>query len=219
MYATISPDVKLAATALRQGRAAAVPTGTSYALAVDALQGHALQRLRRLKGRPAEKSFSVFLDESAWDEFLRLTDRERAALRALAGRPLTLLIEPTPDLTHLARDGLVALRVIDHPLMAALAAALPRPLTATSANRSGEPPCFTPACVRAAFSNPLPDDYLGEDEPRGTSGTTYDLSLATILDGGELSKNPPTTIAKINRGTVTIIRQGTLPKEVIENLI
>jgi L-threonylcarbamoyladenylate synthase len=210
MYIIITKDVNKAAEIIKEGRVVAVPTGTSYGLAADCLQGFALQRLRNLKQRPAEKSFTVFMDSSLWDAFLKLTDRERLLLERLAGRPLTLLVKPHEGLAHLAQDNRVGVRAIDHPLMGALATAAQVPLTATSANLSGQLPCQTPTCVRETFPGLLPDDRLNEAKPEGASGTTYDLSLGAILDGGRLSPSEPTTIAAITGRTVSIIRPGAL---------
>jgi len=198
---------------LTSGRLVAFPTGTSYGLAADTLQGWALQRLRNIKQRPAEKTFTVFMREELYPDFLQLTDEELALLTQMANQPLTLLVKPTDELAHLAQDGLVGLRVIDHPLMEQLAAIVDVPLTATSANLAAQPPCYSPAEIEHLFSNPLPNDRLGEVDPRGAAGTTFDLSLAAILDGGVLPKRDPTTIAKIERGKITIMRQGALTEK------
>lgn len=216
MFPLFPTDSSKAAAIIKQGRLVAFPTGTSYGLAADALQGFALQRLRNLKGRPGKKSFSVFMRDALWDKHLSLTAAEQAVCREFAGRPLTVLVKPRSSLSHLARDGRIGLRLVDHPLMDQLALSVDVPLTATSANRSGESPCFSPACVRVAFPNPLPDDRLGEADPRGASQTTYDLSLGAILDGGELPRSLPSTIARITNGRVHIIRPGALPREAIE---
>jgi L-threonylcarbamoyladenylate synthase len=186
----------------------AFPTGTSYGLAADTLQGWALQRLRNLKNRPTEKTFTVFMRAGLYNEFLYLTAFEQALLTKMAQQPLTLLVKPTDDLAHLAQEGLIGLRVIDHPLMQALADAVDVPLTATSANRHGQPPCFSPREIERIFTNPLPDDQLGEENPRGATNTTYDLSLSGILDGGDLPTKKPTTIAKVVGDTIEIIRKG-----------
>src|SRR3989344_4484300 len=187
MYLALMQDPRLAARYIVDGRIVAFPTGTAYGLAVDALQGHSLQRLRNLKQRPQEKSFSVFMKEILWEKFLQLTAEENALLRQLSGQPVTLLVKPKPSLAHLAQDGLIGLRVIDHPLMQGLAAAVSTPLTATSANLSGQDPCFAPACIRQQFPGKIDD-------------STYDLSLAVILDAGTLPKNSPSTIAKLING-------------------
>lgn len=197
----------------------AFPTGTSYGLAVDALQGWAVQRLRNLKKRPTEKTFTIFMPPTLYDQFLELTPIDRQILTALHKKPLTLLVRAGWELAHLAQDGLVGLRVIDHPLMEKLAQSMTVPLTATSANRAGEPACLSPAEIQHVFLNPLPDHLLGEKNPRGTTGTTYDLSLAAILDGGTLPPTEPTTIARVDQGKVSIIRQGTLTEKDIASVV
>ncbi len=113
-----------------------------------------------------------------------------------AGAALTLLVRPKPLLSHLAQDGLVGLRMIDHALMQQLADVLRRPLTATSANIAGEESAYTPGEVSRAFP--------------GKDGTTYDLSLGCILDGGELTRGTMSTVAKMERGALSVIRQGSL---------
>ncbi len=197
VYSTITKDMPEAVRIISEGRVVAFPTGTSYGLAVDALQGHALQRLRNLKKRPREKTFTIFLRQDLWEQHLNLTPEELAFLDRHANSALTLLVHPKESLQHLAQDGVVGLRLIDHPLMAQLAEAADVPLTATSANLSGEEPCYTTACILEKFPGKI-------DE------TTYDLSLGCILDGGELPQKKPTTIARIIDGQVKIIREGTL---------
>lgn len=203
-YPQSTQDLPIIVRAIKQGRVVAFPTGTAYGLAVDALQGHSLQRLRHLKRRPQEKSFSVFIKETLWKKFLQLTGEENALLRQMSGQPLTLLVKPKPSLAHLTQDGLIGLRVIDHPLMQKLAAAVPLPLTATSANISGQDPCFAPACIQQQF-------------PGKIDATTYDLSLAVILDAGELPKRPPSTIAKLVNGQVAVLREGAISAAAISN--
>lgn len=206
----LTQNVAQAARLILAGRLVAFPTGTSYGLAADTQQGWALQRLRNLKMRPTAKTFTVFMNAELWDKFLLLRDEERQCLKKMAQQPLTLLVRPAEELSHLAHQGLIGLRVIDHPLMEQLAQAANIPLTATSANRSGQPACFSPAAIKRSFTNPLPDVQLHEAEPRGASGTTYDLSLAAILDGGLLPPRPPTTIVRLDGTRATIIRPGSL---------
>jgi len=188
-YAQTTQDIKAAVRAITQGRIVAFPTSTAYGLAADALQGHALQRLRNLKQRPDDKTFSVFIKKELWPKYLDLTDDEKKFLQKSAGQPITLLVKPTLSLQHLAQDGLVGLRVIDHPLMQELADAAKVPLTATSANISGRPSCYTPACILDNFPGKL-------------DATTYDLSLALILDAGQLPKKQPSAIVKLVNGKI-----------------
>lgn len=191
---TSKPAVEL----LREGRLVAFPTGTAYGLAADTLQGFALQRLRNLKARPTAKSFTVFLKEELWDDYFALTTEERQLLQSNRHQPLTLLVHPKSSLQHLVKDDRVGLRVIDHPLMQSLADEFGGPLTATSANKSGQPPCYSPDEIEKAFP------YLIDEH------NTYDLSLAAILDAGALPANPPTTVVALDSTNITIYRQGKL---------
>ncbi|HLD26129.1 MAG TPA: L-threonylcarbamoyladenylate synthase [Candidatus Andersenbacteria bacterium] len=212
-YAPVITDATAAAKLIHAGRIVAFPTGTSYGLAADALQGLALQRLRNLKRRPSEKTFTVFMTDTLWPEHLSLTERETKLLATLAGQPLTLLVTPQASLAHLAHNNAIGLRLIDHPLMQALAAAAGVPLTATSANVAGQEACLSPTAVLQQFPGLIDSDETVYGEQGPAQGTTYDLSLGAILDGGTLPPAQPTTIAKIAGGEIEIIRQGALTKE------
>lgn len=199
MAVEVSREVGRAVEVIRQGRIVAFPTGTAYGLAVDTLQGHALQRLRTLKKRLESKAFTVFLRETLWDQYFEISKEEHALLKKHANQPLTLLLRPKEPIAHLAQDNYVGLRMIDHLLMKQLAEAVDVPLTATSANISDYPPWYSPAAIQAEFPQIIDEWSLA-----------YDLSLGCILDGGELAPNPPTTIAKLVDGQIQIIRQGKL---------
>jgi L-threonylcarbamoyladenylate synthase len=209
-YAKRTTNISDAVKILRDGRVVAFPTGTSYGLAVDALQGFALQRLRNLKGRPSDKAFTIFLKNDLWDKFLRLTSQEIKLLKEMKGKPLTLLVKPAESLAHLAQERRVGLRVIDHPLMKQLADAVDVPLTATSANIAGHASCFDIKCIEKSFPGKLDPSDRRYGDIVAAGDTTYDLSLGVILDGGLLRHSEPTTIAQIKKGAVNIVRQGAM---------
>lgn len=195
MRVFIGTDISQAVSAISEGRVVGIPTGTSYGLAVDALQGNALQRLRNLKKRPQEKTFTVFVRKDLWDLYFDLSHDERAILGTYDNSALTLLATPREKLSHLAQDGRVGLRVIDHPLMQQLADAVDVPLTATSANVSGMEPCCDAECVAKSF-------------PWNIDETTYDLSLGYVLDGGVLASGRRSTIVRLNQDGVAVVREG-----------
>lgn len=206
MYAPVTKDIAIAKKVIQEGRIVAFPTGTSYGLAGDALQGHALQRLRNLKQRPKEKSFTVFLRPELWDKYFEMTSEERALLEKYPNSPLTVLLQPKESLAHLAQDGRVGLRVIDHPMMAELASSVDVPLTATSANVSGQEACVDVQCIQGQFPGKLP----ATGDIARAKETTYDLSLGCILDGGPLPAGRVSTIVRLDNGAVQVIRAGTL---------
>ncbi|MEX0649991.1 MAG: L-threonylcarbamoyladenylate synthase [Candidatus Andersenbacteria bacterium] len=205
MKPPITTDLQEAVRIITAGRIVAFPTGTSYGLAVDALQGHALQRLRNLKHRPDEKSFTVFARPELVDTFFRLNKEEQAFLQKYAGQPFTVLLQPAKALEHLTQEGRVGLRLIDHPLMQQLAEAVQVPLTATSANISGRQPCADVVCIQDQFPYLLdPNDVA----IKRAGPTTYDLSLGCILDGGTLPVGQQSTIVRYAKGNWQTIRQG-----------
>ncbi len=210
MDAPIGQDIAEAAEIIREGRVVGVPTGTAYGLATDALQGNALQRVRNLKKRPAEKTFTVFLQKKLWDRYFNITSEEEAFLERYQNQALTLLLKPKDALVHLAQEGHVGLRVIDHPFMQQLAEAVGVPLTATSANISDAPPCYDPPGVQRTFPW-----LLDSSDPalQQAGATTYDLSLGYILDGGKLASNKISTIVRLENGTPYIVREGSLKIE------
>lgn len=196
MYAIVTKNIQIAANIITDGRVVAFPTGTSYGLAANALEGHALARVRNLKQRPKEKPLSLFMSEKLWGTYLDLTSQEELFLKEHAGAALTLLVFPKESLMHLAHEGKVGLRVIDHPLMQQLAEITQLPLTATSANIAQQPACYDIACIQESFP--------------GKDGTTYDLSLGCILDAGSLSHKGISTVAQLTQSGIRIIRQGVL---------
>ncbi len=196
MYAIVTKSVEIASRIIQEGRVVAFPTGTSYGLAANALAGHALARVRNLKKRPQEKPLSICMSEALWETYLELSGQERIFLQEHIGTALTLLVRPKDSLAHLAHEGRVGLRVIDHPLMQQLVDSTQLPLTATSANIAGEHACYDTACIEAAFP--------------GKKDTTYDLSLGCIVDGGTLTSKSASTVAQLTESGVRIIRQGAL---------
>lgn len=212
-------DISTAAKFISAGRVVAFPTGTFYGLAANTLEGFALQRLRNLKNRPNEKTFTIFLADKIWKKHLDLTDLEKKLLVNTTKKPLTLLVKPRPSLQHLAQNNLIGLRVIDHPVMEELAEKTLLPLTATSANKASGTPCSSPQCIQTTFPGLLPDNQINETDPSGASKTTYDLSLAAIIDGGQLPPTKPTTIAQLSNQTIRIIRPGSLSLDEIKTAL
>jgi len=154
----VDPEALAAAVAcVRAGGLLAYPTETVFGLGADARSERAVAALRRWKGRPDGQPLSVLVAGPETLDALGLAPP--AAARALAARfwpgPLTLVV-PAPRGAFAAgvarEDGAVGLRCSAHPVAAALARALAAadvgPITATSLNRSGEPPAAGLAAAR-----------------------------------------------------------------------
>ena len=108
---------------------------------------------------------------------------------------LTLALPARPGLPEaLVADGCVAVRQSPHPVAAALVAAFGRPITATSANRGGEPPARTAGEVRAGFPGVPPADLF-------------------ILDGGETPGGAPSTLVRVRADGLQVLRRGAVSVE------
>lgn len=183
-----------AVSLMSRGVVVAYPTGTSYGLGVNALDQAALERLNALKQRSEEKTYTVLLPERDPERFVDWTAEERRVFLTLQNRPLTLLVRAREPLQHLAQDGRIGIRTPDHPFTRELVPLLPFPITATSANASGE----TPACTVTDLETLAKDVRL------------------FVVDGGSLVRCLPSAVAAWEKGRWRIVRKGDVTEQELE---
>lgn len=193
-------DIAHLAVLLRQGEVVAFPTETVYGLGADATNSDAVLRIYETKGRPRFNPLIVHVADLAMAE--QLAEFGPLALR-LAGfwpGPLTLVLPRKPDagLSDIATAGLdtVGIRIPNHPLAQELIRAAGRPLAAPSANPSGRLSPTTAEQVLKGFGGRVP-----------------------VLDGGPADAGVESTILAVTGDTVTQLRAGALPRDVVEALI
>ncbi len=162
------------------------PTETVYGFGCDAGDPAACERIARLKGWTAPRPMLVLV--AGIEQASRIA-RWNDAARALAARhwpgALTLVL-PALD-----GEGTVGVRQSPHPVAAALVEGLGRPLTSTSANRTGAP---APRALAEA-------SWHGERGP--------DVSL----DGGPSGGRLGSTVVDCTGDTPRILRRGDLEVE------
>ena len=168
------------------------PTDTIYGLAADPRRPDAVERLYEAKGRPAHLAIPLIAASLEQVERVgRLPELGRRLAEAFWPGPLTLVVSARPSVSARVRGGraTVAVRVPDHAVARALAGALGGSVTATSANRSGEPGARSAGAVVAA---------LGP-------------AVQLVLDGGAAAAETPSTIVDVSQETPTLIREGAVP--------
>lgn len=191
----IAPLVAL----LARGGLLAVPTESSYALAADPRNAAGVAAVYRIKEREAGKPLPVVvagpeqLASLGIDPGLPIL----SALAALWPAPLTVALPLARPLPAAAGEATLAVRVPEHAGLRRLLAALGTGLTATSANRSGEPPLVDPATVARLLG--------GED--------------AVIVDGGLLPGGPPSTLVEVGPAGLRVLREGAFPVERLRALV
>jgi L-threonylcarbamoyladenylate synthase len=189
------------AACLDRGGFLAIPTESSYGLAADPGNSLGVAAVYRVKGRAGHgqgalragtKPLPVVVSDL--DQLAGLgIDPDLPILRPILKRlredwpgPLSVLLPTAQDVPAAAGAGSLAVRIPGHPGLLALLSALGRPLTATSANRSGEEPIVDPA--------ELPGLLADED--------------AVVVDGGLLPGGPPSTLVEPGPSGWRVLRRG-----------
>lgn len=158
---------------LEAGGAVAVPTESYFALAVDATSKLAIDQLFELKNRDLSKGVGLMAPHASWRECVsEVPDAADKLAAVFWPGPLSLVLPAASGLdSRLVVDGYVSLRVAGPSFAAELVEAFGRPLTATSANLSGRPPCCTPAEVRAQLPDTEALHVITGDCPGGAVST------------------------------------------------
>ncbi|HJR76644.1 MAG TPA: L-threonylcarbamoyladenylate synthase [Nitrospiraceae bacterium] len=193
LHADSSPTAYAALAALLAADGvAAIPTESSYALAVSPFRDSALGALFRMKRRPGDKPILVLIGDA--DQLPLLVETIPPAAEVLARSfwpgPLTIVFPSHPSLPArlTAGTGTVGIRLPAVPLLRELLVHV-GPLTGTSANRFNQPPLCTAEAVSAEL------------------GCDVDL----ILDAGPTPGGIPSTVIDA-RSSIRIIREGAVSR-------
>jgi L-threonylcarbamoyladenylate synthase len=192
------PALVEAVRAIRRGGVIAMPTDTLYGLGVDPFRADAVARVFHVKGRSAERALPLLAADAAQ------VIEHIGALPPLAARlascfwpgPLTLLVAaPAALAAGVSGDtGKVGIRVPAHRVARTLCRACGVPVTATSANVSGEGPSADP------------------DEVARALGSRIDV----LVDAGITPGGPPSTIVDATGEEPVLVRTGAIAWEAIE---
>ena len=187
--------LRAAVEILAGGGTVAYPTDTLYDLAVDPRQEAAVDRLCRLKDRVSGTGLLLIASS------LRQVESSLGPLPPLGHQlarrfwpgPLTLVFNPDVVLApgvH-ATDGSLAVRVPGSDLARRLAGLVGHPLTATSANRTGEAPAATGPEVVGVFGSAVALTLEQRGPLRGEASTIVDTRGAhpTLLRAGAVPWN------------------------------
>jgi L-threonylcarbamoyladenylate synthase len=189
------PDPRViteAAETIINGGMVVIPTRHLYGLAVDALNAVAVQKVFAVKGRPADKPLLILVESRA--AVARYATAIPEAAHRLMDRfwpgRLTLVFDAADGLPAALTggSGKIGIRWPAHQVCSSLLERLPHPLTATSANRSGQPGCHRIA--------DLPDGLL----------TAVDL----VLDAGPLPPGAGSSVVDITASPPLVLRSGAL---------
>lgn len=185
----------LAASLLQSGQLVAFPTETVYGLGANALDGSAVKKIYRAKGRPSDNPLIVHVADM--DMALDLTENVPALFFTLAEifwpGPLTFILPKAAKVPPETTGGLetVALRMPANDIALALIRSARLPIAAPSSNLSGKP---SPTTARHVY-----EDLRGR--------------IPLILDGGLVSIGLESTVLDISGPVPAILRPGKITAE------
>lgn len=187
--------VAYVADRIKAGQVVGMPTDTFYGLAADPLNLRAVDLIYEVKSRSRHKPLSLLIESVEQAEYLArpLPDIFYEITRKWWPGPLTIIVKASSrlPLKVTANTGNVALRLPSAKVPVEVIRAAGVPITATSANISGESECTTAEGVRAQLGNRI------------------DL----IVDGGASPREIVSTIIDMSDwGRCTILRQGAIPE-------
>lgn len=189
-----------AAEVVRGGALLAFRTDTFYGVGADPFNPEAVRRVDELKGREG-KPILVLVSDRAWAE--RLTVRRGPLFDFMGERfwpgPLTLVLAADSRLPEelTAGTGTVGVRYPADEQVCRFVEACGGVLTATSANRAGQPPARSAEEVLRAL-------------PAG---------LDLIVDGGETTAEKPSSVVDITTSAARLIREGALAWRDVQNAL
>lgn len=169
------------------------PTETFYALGADCFSQKAIQAVYRLKKRPPSKPLSVVISDL--DMIREIVSEIPSTIQPLISifwpGPLTLILKAAPRVPEELRgpSGSIGVRLTEHQWLRSLVRHASFPITATSANISGEKDISNPEYALRMFNGKV------------------DL----MVDGGETKGDLPSTVLGLSGKRVRIIREGAIP--------
>lgn len=183
---------------LHAGGLVLFPTETTYGAGVDATNQEAVNRLLSYKSRREGKPLSIMVtDEEMAKQYVLINEQAHALYEQFLPGPVTVISKSLDSVDKngqriaqgvASEFGTLGVRIPDYDLMLAITQAFGRPITATSANASGQ---------RRPYS--VADILVGLSEKQKS---LIDL----VLDAGELPKNEPSTVIDTTLSTPVVLR-------------
>ena len=198
---TRAEAIAAAVATLKRGDVIAFPTETLYGLGADALNSAAVEKVFQLKGREFTNPIPVLVAhrEMLLSLVTSVPPLAEKLISCFWPGPLTIILPARRDIPPrlVSLSGGIGVRISSQPHATELVKALGCPLTATSANPSGQPPARTVEEARKYFAG----------------------QIDIFVDGGKLVSKTGSTVAEINGDTIKIIRAGEIDKTELQRVV
>ncbi|WP_316787188.1 L-threonylcarbamoyladenylate synthase [Pedobacter frigiditerrae] len=135
-------EINNALEVLKNGGVILYPTDTVWGLGCDATNEEAVAKVNALKGRSADKSLIILLDnENKLQSYVTEIPEVAYELIEYAENPMTIIFSGAKNLAKnvINTDGTIGIRIVKHDFCEQLLQRFRKPIVSTSANISGEP--------------------------------------------------------------------------------
>ena len=196
-------QVEVAAEILKNGGVVGIPTETVYGLAADALNGKAVEKIFKAKGRPMDNPLIVhvsdFSDIEKYNLVSEIPEKAKSLAKAFWPGPLTMIMKRTDVIPPEVSAGLdtVAIRFPSHPVAQEIIRAAKTPLAAPSANLSGSP---SPTTARHVLND-------------------MDGKIDAVLDGGACEVGVESTVITLATDVPRVLRPGGITVEQLREVL
>lgn len=186
---------------LRNGGIVIFPTETVYGIGVNGLDKKAIKKLYDIKQRPLSKPISLLVSDMNMVEQVAkdITEVEYKLMKRFFPGPLTIILKKKDVVPNIVTSGqdTVGIRMPAGKIARKLVEYARVPIATPSANISGEPSGTNLENIIKDFEGKV--DYF--------------------IDGGESELGVSSTIVKVIDGVPHILRQGSITKQQIDEVI
>lgn len=198
---TKNEEILKASNIIKDGGIVVFPTETVYGIGTDALNNSAIEKLYNIKKRPHKKPISVLVSnfEMITKVAKEISDIEWKIIKNFFPGPLTIVLIKKESISNILTGGeaTIGVRMPDNQIALKLIEYVGKPVATSSANISGERSGIDIENIKKTFVNKV--DYY--------------------LDGKCNKTSIPSTVIKVTNGKIEILREGTITKKQIENLL
>ena len=179
---------------LKKGGLIIYPTETCYGIGCDALNEDAIEKVYRVKKRRKRKPLPIIVSSlEMMKKYGKITKEVEYLVKKFMPGPLTIVVEKKKTIPDILNPKEIAFRISSHPIAQQLVEKLNKPITATSANISGNKPI-----------------YSGEEIVKIFNG-----KVDMIIDSGNLPLIQPSTIIRVKKSKIELIREGAIPFNIV----
>ena len=193
--------LRYSAEIIKNGGIVVFPTETDYGIGTNGLDKEAVERLYKIKERPLNKPISLLVSDYEMIEKVvkDINELEYKIMKKFFPGPLTIILNKKDIVPDIVTSGgsTVGIRMPEEEITRKLIEYAGVPIAAPSANISGKASGIDLQEIIKEFGDKV-DCYI---------------------DGGKSKIGIGSTIVKVENNTIKILREGSISKKEIEDLI